>query len=299
MDRWMPFLAALGVAGGAGIGVAVLVFIAIPDDFGEGAPESAERAVVLDFADGLRRDTEKIDAAYAQACADGWAPACASSEFQGDLLAAEEALVDHCDWDDPASCLVVGWARTQRTEDGDIPVGLDGFSWDGMNDEARVGGFHEREWRGADAFDEACTSGNARACAELGRCVGWGVGRAYDPDEAMTWLTLACTLGSPEGCNWAGDVAVRRGGDSVAYFREACEMGLADGCRNLSVRDGSTEEERHDLYLEDCAVDLRSCDFLGRLYEDRGETEEALAHLAIACEGGIPGSCARIEGVLD
>ena len=281
MDRWMPMLAALGVAGGAGIGVAVLVFVAIPDDLGKPVAASAERAVVLDFGDGLVRDEEAVTEAYAQACDDGWGPACASGDFRGDLLAAEEALADHCDWDDPAACLVVGWARTRLTAEGEPAPGTEGMIWDGTAEAGRDH-YAEREWRGADAFATGCKAGNGRSCAELGRCTGWGVGRKYSLEEAAVTFELACTLGSPVGCNWAGDAAQRMGGDGVPDYREACEMGLADGCRNLAGWDGSSAEERKRIWREGCETDARSCDFLARLLEEQGDPEAA-TYFELAC----------------
>ncbi len=185
---------------------------------------------------------------------------------------------------------MLGWARTQLTEEGGPPPETDDFTWAGMNETARTL-YVEREWRGADAFDTACKSGNARACAELGRCVGWGVGRKHSPEDARTLFELSCAMGAPEGCNWAGDASMRLGGDTVGWFEKACDMGLEDGCRNLSIRDGSTEEERETIYLRGCETDARSCHFLGQHYLDLDQQDLAVEYFALACEAGISGSC--------
>jgi TPR repeat protein len=300
---WAPIAAALAVAGLGGALVFGGVRTALLSEGGValGAQTEAQRAVVLDFSDGLVRDQDAITRAYAAACEEGWEPACRAEQFRGDLMEAERALDGRCSDADPASCLVLGWARTQRTEDGLPTPGIEDLVWDGVADYVERD-YAGREWRGADAFDTACHAGYPRACAELGRCMGWGLGREHSWAEAEVYLRSACAMGAPEGCNWMGDLVLHEGGDDAAdWFGKACDRGLEDGCRNLAVHDDSSAEEQLAVWEAGCETDLRSCDFVARRRSEAGELTQAYELWSRACAGGILPSCdsaREIEGEL-
>ena len=292
MGEWTPVIVATGVALGGGVLVGLAVFGALQGELSSSSPASAEQAVVLDFADGLVRDQAAITAAYAMACMEGWEPGCRAEDFRGDLLEAELVLGHLCSEEDAASCLVAGWARTQWTEDGERAPGTEDLTWDGARELGVVRDYAPREWRGADAFETACQAGTARGCAELGRCMGWGLGREQSYGEAELYLGLGCALGSAEACNWRGDLAVYQEEQAPEeWFAKACDRGLADGCRNLVVYDGSEDTRQLEVWHQGCQTDLRSCDFEARRLAEQGQVLEADRLYQQACEGGIVSSC--------
>ncbi|MCP4808813.1 MAG: sel1 repeat family protein [Proteobacteria bacterium] len=299
MNRWMPFVAALGVAAGAAVGVSLLIFMAFPDDWGLPPPESALDAFELDMRQGLVRDEAAVDAAYLRACDDGYEPACPALDYKADLALVGELFADLCSSRDPAACIVVGWAETQWDVNGDRSRATDGLLWSGADAHDRDL-WDEREAQGAERFLTACDAGNERGCAELGRLHGWGVGVDQDHALAFELFVQACDAGEPVGCNWAGDVQEDvLGGDSEHWYRRACDMGLADGCRNLSNVAEMGHPERAAMLGRACDDgDARACSWHADWLMDGEEYELGRARYESACDSGIGAACDDLAGYL-
>ena len=116
-----------------------------------------------------------------------------------------------------------------------------------------------RDLEGADAFEQACRLGEPRGCGELGRAYGWGVGRAFEHEEAQALFELACEAGDVRSCTWRGDALEAKGKieDAKAQYFAACEQRSGEGCRARSAY----ETEPADLLKRGCdeLQDGRAC----------------------------------------
>jgi len=101
-----------------------------------------------------------------------------------------------------------------------------------------------RAWQVAhdvEVLQEACDSGSARMCNNLGVRYKKGQGVPRDLHRAAALYGQACDGGSGDGCSNLG--ALYRKGEgvpqdyhrAVALFRQACDGGSAKGCRNLAA----------------------------------------------------------------
>lgn len=293
----MPLVAIAGVAGGAALGAFLLVLAVFPSDFGMPPPASALQAVEADLQPGVWADVEAVDALYATACADGYDPACAAGDYQGDLAVAGEIFAPMCGWNDPVACVVAGWAYTQLDTAGDRVRATDGLLWSGVEDWDRDH-VSPRESEGAEFFQTACDEGIERGCAELGRAYGWGLGVPYDPRRAFELFVAACEAGEPVGCKWAGDAQLKAlGGDAEHWFQTACDQGLPDGCRALSNEGDFSDEERTVMLGDACqAGDARACAWYAEWLIEDGLDDQGFAAFERACDAGVGAACDDLAG---
>ena len=293
----MPLVAVAGVAGGAAVGVFLLVLAIFPDDFGLPPPDSAMTALELDMRQGLIRDEDAVRQAYAAACNDGYEPACAYTDYVGDLLAAGEIFGPMCGRRDPVACVVAGWAHTQLDDNGDRVPASSGLLWSGVEETARDR-YDAREETGAAMFREACGYDFQRGCVELGRAHGWGIGFAQDHRKAFELFAKACEAGEPMGCNWAGDAQNDvLGGDAEHWYERACDEGLADGCRNYSNIADIDHDARVATLEQACLEgDARACAWWADWLVDDEDYGAGLEQYERACESGIGAACDDLAG---
>lgn len=231
---------------------------------------------------------------------------------------------------DAMACVVYGWHLTQRGEDLAPAAGRADMQWVGIGSDLVD---TPRDVQGADAFDAGCRLGEARACGELGRLYGWGVGRAYDPVEAERLFAMACEAGDTRSCSWLGDAIEVRGDIEAAKLRYAavCDAGLGEGCRARAAYEddetallerGCTElgdgraciwqaenlantgevagVERLVTYCENPRLGLAyACDVAAGFYLNPGNPVEVDEARAVSlnragCTGGDAGACAHL-----
>lgn len=118
---------------------------------------------------------------------------------------------------------------------------------------------HEEQTSTAVSIEQACTtspcielarscervgSSNGDACRLLGDLYSEGRLTPKDPGRAEEYWKKACGLRNGSGCNKAGISA--RGSSRVAeaalLFKKACALDVAEGCWNVGVLMGPTEE---------------------------------------------------------
>jgi hypothetical protein len=81
-------------------------------------------------------------------------------------------------------------------------------------------------------FDQACNSGEMRACNYLGYLCARGLGGALDLQRAQEVYQKACDQGTLSSCASLGSLYQNAGDTDNAhkYFQKACDGGVPEGC---------------------------------------------------------------------
>lgn len=292
------------------------------------APDARLSDLEAAFGQGRLEEAERSETELNVMCLQGKPWACGLPAHLG---AVDRGLLESsCADQDAMACVVLGWHLTQRGADLAPVPGRADLQWLGVGRDLEDS---PRDILGADAFDAGCRLGEARACGELGRVYGWGVGRAYDPEEAERLFSVACAAGEVRSCTWLGDALEARGEIEAAKERYAavCEAGLGEGCRARAayeddegpllergcteLRDGraciwqaenlgnsadAAGVERLVAYCENPRLGLAyACDVAAGFYLNPGNPVEVDEARAVSlnragCDGGDAGACAHL-----
>jgi serine/threonine-protein kinase len=169
--------------------------------------------------------------------------------------------------------------------------------------------------KAAGLLQEACDSGELRACVELAQLFERGTGVARDLSRAAALYERGCGRGNGTACLRAGllhrdgEGAVRNQPESLQWFQRACDAGAREGCFNLGLAYArgtavaSDESKAASLYQQACDAGLPpACDALGRAYQDaRGVVQNnALARSLFerACNAGGMPACVDLATML-
>jgi serine/threonine-protein kinase len=84
-------------------------------------------------------------------------------------------------------------------------------------------------------FDQACSSGEMKACNYLGYLYAQGLGGERDPKTAREVYQKACDKGTLSSCASLGSLYQDAGnnGEARNYYKKACDGGLAEACELL------------------------------------------------------------------
>jgi TPR repeat protein len=288
------------------------------------APASSGRdrgvaALRLELArDGASAPRAALDAQYATACAEGWAPACHPEswrpEGRTDLASAAAALTEACAHGDPGSCTVVGWEADAIGRKG----GSDAVSefrkaarlWKGACDnDGFLPACHEYagmlyENRGVTAdpaagvfrWKAACDKGEGASCERLAELSATGAGTVRkDVREAARYAGKGCALGSLAACRVKDDLAPPA--DPVAASEDLCKRGLLAACAVLAgsgeVAVGTPSYEWTDAA---CAIgDGPSCLRIGTALAASGDAAGASQRYDAACIAGSVEGCTELD----
>lgn len=167
--------------------------------------------------------------------------------------------------------------------------------------------------RAHELFEQACSGGDAKSCANWGMMFERGFGVAASATEAYARYEEACELGSAEACASQGILVMQGRGtqpderEAARLLRGACKAEVPRACARLArmIETGavaSRESERGvaQLYAYACeADDARACLWLGDLAArstDSRPPDPTAAALAyeLACDGELPQACLRL-----
>ena len=188
--------------------------------------------------------------------------------------------------------------RTHRLYEGACAAG--GLSWC-----TNLAGLVQRgEGRDPDQtharnlYTDTCERGEPLACLELAHMLSQGLGGPEDVGMAMELLSRTCESGSGPACNNLGLMVREAGGDPTERFRQACDLSMPMGCRNLALQ--LPEPERLPLLSLACdaALDLDplACAMAAQLLldaptVDAPTVQRAGTYLARACSVGLGEAC--------
>jgi TPR repeat protein len=206
-------------------------------------------------------------AEYDAACAAGDPTACYTAArlmLQDDDPASQQAALGmferRCEADDAAACADLGVATLESDPvaahayfvrgcllgnadacanrdllDGNLPIEPTPEQRAAQNDEVRARG--DAEYYAS--LEQRCAEGVLVACSQKAQLQLQGIGTVEDSDAAREQLERLCEAGEPSACysmavleSVAGPTADAQ---TLAYFRRACQLGSADGCREADA----------------------------------------------------------------
>ncbi len=147
-------------------------------------------------------------------------------------------------------------------------------------------------------YVDTCERGDPMACIELAHMLAEGTGGPEDVDGATQLLSGTCEAGSGPACNNLGLMLRDAGADPTARFRQACELGVPMGCRNLALQ--LPEDERLPLLSTACDAELDldplACAMAAQLLlgsegVDTPTVQRAGTYLSRACSVGLAEAC--------
>jgi TPR repeat protein len=146
-------------------------------------------------------------------------------------------------------------------------------------------------------YTDTCERGDPMACLELAHMMAEGLGGGESREGAMELLSGTCEAGSGPACNNLGLMVRDGGGDPTPRFRQACELGVPMGCRNLALQ--LPEDERLPLLSTACDavrdLDPLACAMAAQMLlataSDGPTVQRAGSYLVRACSVGLAEAC--------
>ncbi len=171
--------------------------------------------------------------------------------------------------------------------------------------------------RAAESYKVACDHGDPDACDRLAKMYTEGKGITQNADEAVAIHKKGCDAGRASACTMLG-VLYENGSGSIkrdemqaaVFYRKACEMHWAAGCKNLAdlyfEGRGITRDEKKAAEVYEMACRYQpghACTLAGKLRAtpkaDKDTMELAVALIERGCTARDGEGCAIIAAMLE
>ena len=165
-------------------------------------------------------------------------------------------------------------------------------------------------------LEDACATGTAGSCAELGTRFADGKGVTRDPERAAFFYDKACAGGDGDSCTLLG-IAYHKGNGvarspehAAASFARACELGGAASCGNFGLAlvngDGVAKDAPRAFayFMAACkSGSAASCSSLGAAYSMgvgvKANAGRAKRWFKKSCDANDAGGCYNLGVVYD